>query len=178
MGPKLTHPVPVPMVRLFTCSDEVVMVEAKIELVKMAIVDKLLGILDKYSCPKFLTVDVRDVSKKGVETMVAKFAVDTNPDVCRPRVVETKEVVETYPVVPRPATVDVMLAILIPPGPKAVEKEDIAEFNVNVETYPAVPRPVTVDVIFPRVISPPPPPPPPTEPPFSVRVPLLTNKSC
>ncbi len=174
----MTHPVPVPIVRLFTCSDEVVMVEAKMELVKMAIVERLLGMVDKYNCPKFLTVDLRDVSKKGVETMVEKFAVDTNPDVWRPRVVDTKERVEIYPVVPRPVTVDVIFAMLIPPGPKAVEKEDIAEFNVNVETYPAVPRPVTVDVIFPRVISPPPPPPPPTEPPFKVNIPLLTNNSC
>ena len=45
MGPKLTHPVPVPMVRLFTWREEVVMVEAKMELVKMAMVDKLFGIV-------------------------------------------------------------------------------------------------------------------------------------
>ena len=42
-----------------------------------------------------------------------------------------------------------MLVIFIPPGPNAVEKEDIESFieenNESVETYPALPKPVTVD---------------------------------
>ena len=52
--------------------------------------------------------------------------VERNPDIWRPRVVETKDKEETYPAVPNPATVDVMLAILVPPGPNAVEKEERA----------------------------------------------------
>lgn len=64
-------------------------------------------------------------------------------------VVDTKDKVLTYPEVPNPVTVDVILAIEIPPGPNAVEKDEMAalilEFMDRVETYPEVPNPVTVE---------------------------------
>jgi hypothetical protein len=81
--------------------------------------------------------------------------------------VETKEAVDTYPDVPRPLTVEVIVSILVPPGPNAVENEEIAtaivfvveindEVRDKVETYPADPRPVTVETKFAVVTVPPP----------------------
>jgi hypothetical protein len=47
-----------------------------------------------------------------------------------------------------------------PPGPNAVEKEDIAalidDVRDKVDTYPTVPRPATVDWILDVVMVPPP----------------------
>ena len=69
---------------------------------------------------------------------------------------DVRDKVETYPALPRPATVDVNVSILVPPGPKAVEKEEratpmefVVEINEDVkervETYPALPNPATVE---------------------------------
>ena len=41
---------------------------------------------------------------------------------------------------------DVILERAIPPGPNAVEKEEIACPTKDVEAYPAVPKPATVEV--------------------------------
>ena len=75
-GPKFTHPVPVPIVRLLTCKLEVVIEEATTELVKNWEVERVEGMLDKYPAdPSPTTVDI-------------------------------KRVVDTYPMDPRPPTVE------------------------------------------------------------------------
>ena len=55
--------------------------------------------------------------------------------------------VEAYPAVPSPATVDCRLALETSPvtTPNDVEKEDIWAVTKVVEAYPAVPNPATVD---------------------------------
>ena len=70
---------------------------------------------------------------------------------------DVKEAVDKYPADPRPVTVDVRFAVLIPPpGPNAVEKEEkeretklAVEIKEDVkealEMYPIDPRPVTVE---------------------------------
>jgi hypothetical protein len=56
-------------VRLWTWRLDVVIVEAKIELTKNAVVDRLVGIVDKYpAVPRPLTVEANWVSRKVVET--------------------------------------------------------------------------------------------------------------
>ncbi len=52
------------------------------ELVKMAMVDKLLGMVtdDKKDCPSPATVEAKDVFKKGVDTKLSKFGVETRPN--------------------------------------------------------------------------------------------------
>ncbi len=58
---------------------------------------------------------------------------------------------------PSPSTVDASVVIFVPPGPNAVEKDEIAtpmelfverseDVKEAVEMYPADPKPVTVDV--------------------------------
>ena len=74
---------------------------------------------------------------------------ETYPEVPRPLTVDTNESVLTYPEVPRPATVDARVAIFVPPGPSAVEKEEIAFVTNVVEAYPIEPNPATVEIRLP-----------------------------
>ena len=64
--------------------------------------------------------------------------------------VDIRDKLETYPELPRPATVDARVVILVPPGPMAVENVErdslIDEIRDGVDTYPTVPSPATVDV--------------------------------
>jgi hypothetical protein len=56
----LTHPVPVPIVKLLTCKLDVVIVDAKIELVKKAVVEVLAGMVERYPIePRPLVVESR-----------------------------------------------------------------------------------------------------------------------
>ena len=63
-----------------------------------------------------------------------RFREEMKSDVKYPRVIpavvemidDVNDKLETYPAVPKPATVEFMLIIFIPPGPNAVENDDIA----------------------------------------------------
>ncbi len=79
-------------------------------------------------------MDVSCDVKYDVETKFNKLGADTKPAVWKNRVVEARDALETYPAEPRPATVDVIEVISVPPGPKAVEKEERAAFKDSVET--------------------------------------------
>ncbi len=99
---------------------------------------------DEILRPIKFVVEIKEDVKDRVEiypalpnpaTVDSKVGEERNPAVCSAVVVETREAVETYPAVPKPATVDVIAFILVPPGPKAVEKEEIAtpiEFVVEI----------------------------------------------
>ncbi len=93
-------------------------------------------------------------------TVESRFAEDKNPAVWRPIVVEMRAVLrvpaEMYPAEPNPSTVEVIFTKEIPPGPNAVEKEEIADpmkFVVEInedamdaeEMYPMDPNPPTVE---------------------------------
>ena len=62
-------------------------------------------------------VDARDTVERNPARLVNSM---------RPWVVEANDTVETYPLAPSPATVDARLNGPTPPGPKEVEKEEIA----------------------------------------------------
>ena len=80
------------------------------------------------------------------------MALDTSP-VTNPSDVEKEDisavtnVVDAYPAVPKPATVDCKLALDTSPEtyPRDVEKDDICAVTKLVEAYPAVPNPAKVD---------------------------------
>ena len=76
--------------------------------------------------PRELIVEYRTVDRRCVDTRFSKLGDDTNPALWKKSVVDCKERVLTYPAEPRPVTVDVILEGVTPPGPKAVEKVDIA----------------------------------------------------
>jgi hypothetical protein len=64
-------------VRLWTWRLDVVIVEAKIELTKNAVVDRLVGIVDKYpAVPRPLTVEANWVSRKVVETIPVRLGME------------------------------------------------------------------------------------------------------
>ena len=104
--------------------------------------------LDTYpAVPRPVTVEANCEAKNVVET---KFAtVDANSAgsmkllmyVRRPCVVDPSCDEETYPAVPKPATVE---AKLLPMG-NAVRIPAVVDVNWLLEMYPAVPRPVTVE---------------------------------
>jgi hypothetical protein len=125
------------------------------------------GTEERYpAVPRPLTVEATCVSRYVVETKLRRFAVETK---LRRFAVETKFVrfavdtkfrrlgVETtpridaeltYPAVPSPVTVDVIITIFTPPGPNAVENEEIAFVTKVVEAYPIDPNPATVEIRF------------------------------
>jgi hypothetical protein len=69
----------------------------------------------------------------GVETKFKRFGLETK---FRRLGVETNPLIDaelTYPLVPNPITVDWIVNIFVPPGPNAVEKEEIALVTKLVE---------------------------------------------
>jgi hypothetical protein len=117
------------------------------------------GTEERYpAVPRPLTVDATWVSRYVVETKFRRFAVDTKfvklavETKLRRLGVETTPRIDaelTYPAVPSPATVDVIIAIFTPPGPNAVENEEIAFVTKVVEAYPIDPKPATVEIRLP-----------------------------
>ena len=90
--------------------------------------------------PKPAMVEVREVSKKGVETTLMR--VDRYPLVPSPATVDCNEeascVEDMYPTCPNPATVDL----------KEVSRKGVETTLMSDERYPTVPNPCTVLAIL------------------------------
>jgi len=61
----------------------------------------------------------------------------------RNAVVDMRDAVDTYPIVPRPTVVDVSV---VPPA--LLKRNAVVEMREAVETYPADPKPVIVELRF------------------------------
>ena len=90
---------------------------------------KRLGVETKF---KRFGLETR-FKRLGVETKFKRFGLETR---FKRLGVETNPLIDaelTYPLVPNPITVDWIVNIFVPPGPNAVEKEEIAAVTKVVE---------------------------------------------